>query len=153
MADLDFKRFQRHVKQRIAARPTDVGSDGRRRTGVMEVIRSNLAKFDEMRAEGATWVDIADALTAQGFTQRSGAPLTADRVTALVASIRREDAKRAEVLARRAERVDRPSTPSLPPLTLSADLTKPQPPGAGRPSPSEQDNRYAALDRARSILK
>ena len=153
MADLDLRRFQQHVKQRIAARPADVGSDGRRRTGVMEVIRANLARFDEMRANGATWVDIADALTAQGFKQRSGAALTADRVTALVASVRREAAKRAGAVARRAERIDGPSKPIPPPLALSADLTDPKPKAAGRPSPSEQDNRHAALDRAKSILK
>ena len=153
MADLDFRRFQQHVKQRIASRAADEGSDGRRRTGVMDVIRTNLTKFDEMRADGATWVDIADALTAQGFKQRSGAALTADRVTALVASVRREAARRAAAAERRAERIDGPSKAKSAPLALSADLTDPWPNGAGRPSPSEQDNRHAALDRAKSILK
>ena len=153
MADLDFKRLKKHVDQRIASRPLGIGPGGRRRTGAMEIVRASLPQLETLRAAGATWVDLAAGLAEQGVTQGDGRPLSADRLTALVASIRKQNAKRSATLAQRAERSDAPVTPHRPALTLSPDLTDPPASGVDRPSPSEQDNRHAALDRAKAILK
>jgi len=81
----------------------------------MAVVRDNLEALEALHAAGASWVDLAAGLAAQGVTQGQGDPLTDNRLTALIASVKRQAARQAEAKARRRTRPDlpRPSTPSV----------------------------------------
>ena len=72
----------------------------------MAVVRANLTEIERLRVDGATWVAIAAALAQQGVKQRDGKPITARRLTGLIASVRRQDASREQSKARRASRED-----------------------------------------------
>lgn len=124
---IDPERLRRDVEVRRAARGRGVGPDGKPRTGAMTAVRQQLAEIEKLRGEGATWVDIAAALTVQGIVQGNGAPLTGRHLTALIASIRRQDAHRGATTTKRAGRADLRREPGLPPpvngssLALAAD--------------------------------
>ncbi|WP_425375025.1 hypothetical protein [Methylobacterium brachiatum] len=64
----------------------------------MAIVRAHLETFEQMHRDGASWVDIAAGLAAQGVMQGTGEaaqPITARRLTALMASVRRERERRA----------------------------------------------------------
>ena len=152
MPDLDLKRVRADVRKRQASRQNEIRTGGRPRNGTMALLRRHLAQFEQMVAEGATWVDIAAALAAQGVSQGDGQPITGRRLTALRASLRRQDERRTRAVAERTQREDIPARTSGPRPTLSGELA---PPSRSR-SPltlSEEDHRRAALDRAKAILK
>lgn len=72
----------------------------------MDLVRAHLAEIERLKAQGLTWTDIAAALAEQGVRRRDGAPITGRRLTGLIDSIRRQDAKRSKAAARRALRGD-----------------------------------------------
>ena len=55
----------------------------------MLTVRENLGAINALRANGATWPEIAAALAAQGVVRRNGQPITADRLTAFLMLARR----------------------------------------------------------------
>jgi hypothetical protein len=106
MPKLDLKRLAKDIDTRRMSRPLGVGPGGRRLTGAMAIVRDNLQALEALHASGASWVDLAAGLTAQGVTQGQGEPLTGKRLTALIASIKRQAARRAAAEARRGGRPD-----------------------------------------------
>ena len=93
----------------------------------MDIVRMHLAEIECLKAQGVAWTDIAGALVEQGVRRRDGGPITGRRLTGLIDSIRRQDAKRQKAATRRASRGDIAVTPpasSRPPL------------GAATPQPS-----------------
>lgn len=152
--DLDLRRLKRDVARSQASRPTGMAPGGRRSTGSMAVVRRHLPQLDALRAEGATWAEIAAALAAQGLTQgEAQTPITAKRLTALVALVRKAEAKRSASIAKRTDRSDAPGGQPNASLTLSTDLTVPGRGAAAQAVPSEETNRHAALARSKSLLK
>ncbi len=103
---LDPDKLRQDVEVLSAERDQSSGSRGRPRSGAMSAIRQHLTAITALRDDGATWPDIAAALATQGIVQGDGTPLTGRHLTALIASIRRQDAGRAAARARRAVRVD-----------------------------------------------
>lgn len=85
--NIDLKRLRTDVKRLKAKR---VASPiGKTKTGATEVIRNNLDELERMHlVDGATWMEIAAALAAQGVTQGDGLPITGRRLTALMHHIR-----------------------------------------------------------------
>jgi hypothetical protein len=94
----------------------------------MAIIRENLAAIETLRAGGATWTVIAAGFAAQGVSHRDGQPLTGKRLTALIDSIRRQDARRQARERKRALRPDlarAPPRPGAARLGLAAELQAP----------------------------
>lgn len=94
----------------------------------MAIIRENLAAIETLRAGGATWAVIAAGFAAQGVSHRDGQPLTGKRLTALIDSIRRQDARRQARERKRALRTDLARAPPRPVsarLGLAAELHAP----------------------------
>ncbi|NEU14740.1 hypothetical protein G3T14_21925 [Methylobacterium sp. BTF04] len=109
MPFLDLSRLRRDLKRRQAARPQGQGPGGRPVTGSMAIVREHLVAFEALHRDGASWVDIAAALAAQGVTQGTGdaaQPITARRLTALMASVRRERERHARAGQARVRRSD-----------------------------------------------
>lgn len=153
-SDIDLKQLKRAVAHRQASRPAGVAPGGRRATGSMAIVRQHLAQFDRMRADGATWAEIAAGLAEQGVTQGEGQePITARRLTALVTLVRQAEAKRAASIAKRAHRPDAPPEGAISPLTLSTDLATPATEPEIRRASPEEINRHAALARSKTILR
>ena len=162
MADieLDIKRLKRDVTKRQADRPTGVISGGRRATGSMAIVRQHLAHLDALRAEGATWAEIAAGLAEQGVTQGEGAPLTAKRLTALVTLVRRAAAKRVAKIAERQARADTVKSETGsggrlkagPKLTLSPELM-PSSEKTADPIITEGELRRMSFDRHAHLFK
>ena len=119
---LDIKRLQRDVAALGLLRATENVARGKA-SGAMAIVRTHLAEIERLRGEGATWTDMAAALAGQGVRRRDGTPITGRRLTGLIDSIRRQDAKRQRAMARRAFRGDLPESPtgSWPPDTPAAE--------------------------------
>ena len=156
---IDLKKLRRTVAASKAARPAGVGPGGRVGTGAMALVRSNLAAFDELRAGGATWAEIAAGLSEQGMTQGDGEPITAKRLTALVTLVRKAAATRAAKASARQGRGDlaadsKPDAkrPADIKLKLAAELT-PSPPAAIDHGLSEGELRREAFDRHDHLFK
>ncbi|XYD06875.1 hypothetical protein R1A27_17010 [Methylobacterium sp. NMS12] len=162
---IDLKRLRRDLVRRQADRPAGRAPSGRTLTGAMAVVRALLPELTRLRAAGLTWPEIAAGLAAQGVVQTRGehlVPITGRRVSALVASLRRQELSRRRAAERRASRSDlalptlvagsRPSPSAR--LHLAADLTSaaPAPPDAPLPV-SEEALRRAALASVKDILK
>lgn len=113
MPKLDLKRLARDVDTLRMSRPVGVGPGGRRLTGAMAIVRDNLEALEVLHAAGASWVDLAAGLTAQGVTQGQGDPLTGKRLTALIASVKRQAARHAAAEARRMTRLDLVRPPAV----------------------------------------
>lgn len=118
----------------------------------MAVIRDNLAQLEALHAAGATWVDIAASLAAQGVHHGSGAPLTGRQLTGLIASVRRQARRREARTSERLSRSDLPET-APPRLQLSPDLVAPRPPQFSSQLPTEDDLRRERLASLDSLLK
>lgn len=168
MPKLDLKRLARDVDTLRTSRPLGVGPGGRRLTGAMAAVRDNLKALEALHAAGASWVDLAAGLTAQGVTQGQGDPLTGKRLTALIASVKRQAARQAAAAARRGTRPDlpRPSTPSVTrqdppdavPRTAVARLApelqaRPAPPPGDDAPPSEAEIRRIQAERHSHLFK
>jgi hypothetical protein len=151
---IDLRKLRRTVAARQAARP-----GGRVPTGAMALVRANLAAFDELRAGGATWAEIAAGLAEQGMTQGDGEPITAKRLTALVTLVRKADVARAAKASARQGRGDLVGEPKADAkrtrdtkLRLAAELA-PSLPTAADHGPSEGDLRREAFDRHDHLFK
>lgn len=174
MPPLDLSRLRRDLKRRRDARPPGQGPGGRPGTGSMAIVRAHLEAFEQMHRDGASWVDIAAGLAAQGVTQGTGdaaQPITARRLTALMASVRRERERHARAAqtrlgrndlgpAPRSEPVEPASPPSVPPsskaratLRLAPELAPRDPVDAQAGFPSAEDIRRQALAGVQKLLK
>lgn len=151
--DLDLRKLRRDVAKSQASRPVGLAPGGRRATGSMAVVRRHLAQLDALRSDGATWAEIAAGLAGQGVTQGEGLPITAKRLTALVTLIRKAEARKTAVQAKRAGRSDAPTEAAPPSMSLSADLAKPKPGGDVGTASTEEIHRHAALARSKALLK
>ncbi len=157
---IDLKKLRRTVAARQAARPTGVGPGGRVGSGAMALVRSNLAAFDELRAGGATWAEIAAGLAEQGMTQGDGEAITAKRLTALVTLVRKADATRAAKASARQGRGDVAATEPASivkrkgetKLRLSAELASSSLTVEDR-GPSEGELRREAFDRHDNLFR
>ena len=103
---LDPDKLCSDVEAHRADRGKAIGSGGRPRSGAMSIVRQHLAAITALRDDGATWSEIAAALAKQGIVQGNGTPMTGRHLTALIASIRRQDTERAAAQARRAALAD-----------------------------------------------
>ena len=123
----------------------------------MAVVRDNLKEIEALNAAGKSWVAIAAALAKQGVTQGDNQPITSKRLTALIASVKRQAARKAEKHAARSQRQDLLSAPSPDhrgsPLKLAHELTH----GARQEEPSasmtEEEIRRANFDKHSSLFK
>lgn len=159
MPSLDLPRLRRDLARRRAQRPE---TPGRRVHGSMAIVRQHLEAFEQMHRDGVSWVDLAAALAAQGVMQGAGPatrPITARRLTALVASVRRERMRRARAERDRAARPDlrRPNRAAGPqppsePLTLSPDLETGDP-GPSDPASSTEAMRLRAFATVQKLLR
>lgn len=156
---IDLKKLRRTVAARQAARPDGIGPGGRVPTGAMALVRANLSAFDELRAGGATWAEIAAGLAEQGMTQNGGEPITAKRLTALVTLVRKADAARAAKASARLGRGDLAVEPKADvnrtrdtKLRLAPELASSLPAAADH-GPSEGALRREAFDRHDHLFK
>jgi hypothetical protein len=101
---IDLNLLRADVKTRTLSRAAS--PIGRVKTGATEVIRENLAELLQMRADGASWPELAAGLAAQGVIQGDNEPLTGRRLTALINNIKVRSAK----LALKANRATSVST-------------------------------------------
>lgn len=104
----------------------------------MAIVRENLEAFEAMHRDGASWVDIAAALAAQGVTQGTGdaaLPITARRLTALMASVRRERERHARAGRARVRRSDLGPTAQAEAGDLAAPSPVPTPSSVARSGP------------------
>jgi len=110
MAKLDLKRLRadiaKHENEKASA------PAARRLTGAMAIVRDNLAEIEALNAAGKSWAAIAAALAQQGVTQGENQPITARRLTALIASVKREATRQEAKLESRAQRRDLSPTKS-----------------------------------------
>ena len=156
---LDLKRLRADVKRIEDNRPADRGPGGRRITGSMAIVRENLPALLEMRAKGGRWVDIAAGLALQGVTQGAGnEPITGKRLTALIASIRKQEARKAEKQAQRAQRRDvgKPfegGASSRSKLRLAPELTRRQAPAQTDSAAAEEAIRRSGLATVQALFK
>ncbi len=110
----------------------------------MDIVRGNLDALQRRHDAGATWVEIAAALANQGVVQGNVAPITGKRLTALIASVRLQQAKRAAKAVLRSERgdvfVERPPVDApARPLRLAKELIKGASPSMSLASPNVED--------------
>ena len=124
---LDLERLRRDIAALGIARSAQQQGT----SGAMGVVRAHLADIERLKDEGATWVDIAEALAEQGVRRRDGGPITGRRLTGLIDSIRRQDAKRQKATARRVSRGD------LVPAPSARSRPAPQPPQPSGHPPAE----------------
>lgn len=164
---IDLKRLRRDLGRLHSERPAGRAPGGRPLTGAMASVRVLLPALEQLRAEGFTWPEIAAALAAQGVMQARGdalVPITGRRVSALAASVRRQQDRHRQQAERRTQRGDLRSPPTAAPgtasteprrLHLSSELAT-----SGGPAPpalldtiSEEALRRAALESIKAILK
>ncbi len=152
MPKLDLAKLTSELKRHRQDRPDGIGPGGRRVSGSMAVVRDNLAQLEALHAAGATWVDIASGLAAQGVRHGTGEPLTGRQLTGLIASVRRQARKRE---ARAAQRLTRPDLPkaAAPRLQLSPDLAARRSTPAPSNLATEEDLRRASLASLDDVLK
>ena len=152
MPKLDLTKLTRDLDRRRRDRPEGVGPGGRPVTGAMGIVRENLAQVEALHAAGASWVDIAASLAAQGVHHGSGAPLTGRQLTGLIASVRRQARQREARAAQRLARSDLPKA-AVPRLRLSPDLAARRPTSAPLPLATEEELRRASLASLDDLLK
>ena len=123
----------------------------------MAAVRQHLPAIEVLHDEGASWVDIAAGLTAQGLVQGNGAPLTGRWLTALIASIRRQDMQRAAKVAKRAGRTDLWREPAAvaarPSLALAPELRTASPEPDRSIHDAEAEIRLEKLRRVEGFFK
>lgn len=159
MTKLDVKRLRADVASMRQERQAKVGAVGRTSTGAMALVREHLSELEALKAAGATWPEIAAGLAAQGATQgRDRSPLTAKRLTSLIASVRRQFARRAERERRRSRRSDHaPMTPTSGPhagrVRLAPELAQRSAPATDDPAEIETEFRKTRFAELQSLLK
>lgn len=159
MTKLDVKRLRADVASMRQERQPKVGAVGRTSTGAMALVREHLSELEALKAAGATWPEIAAALAAQGVTQGPAqTPITAKRLTSLIASVRRQVARRAEREHRRSRRLDQaPMTPTSAPraerVRLAPELAQRSAPAAEDPAEIETEYRKTRFAELQSLLK
>lgn len=158
---VNLARLRLDVAMRRAERAN--GREGRQFTGAMAIVRSILPELERLRALGFTWGELAAGLADQGVTQIRGSravPIEGRRLSALVASVRRQDERRRMATEMRMKRSDlNSSRESMPPTTKRTFRLAPelQVSGPVPPDPTsgmtESELRRAALQSVKSILK
>jgi hypothetical protein len=155
MPKLDFKRLKADIEQSEECRFADPG--GRRLTGAMAIIRDHLAQIEALKASGRSWVMIAEGLAKQGVTQGDNQPITAKRLTALIASVKRQAANKAAKEALRANRKDLflPPQPErrVASVRLARELMEPARPASPMPSMSEDEIRKLNFDKHDNLFR
>lgn len=151
MPKLDLAKLSRDLDRRRRDRPEGTGPGGRPVSGAMAIVRENLAQLEALHAAGASWVDIAASLSAQGIRRGDGEALTGRQLTALIASVRRQRQRRE---AKAGKRQARPDLPKLPvrKLGLASDLATPES-GSSEPVRTEEDLRRAQLASLQDLIK
>lgn len=130
----------------------------RRGTGATALIEPVLPLIRELRAQKHGWAAIAGALAKQGVAQGADRqPITARRLTALIAAIdKRERRKQSQLAARIARRDLAPASAQSPALShamvLSADLNVESRAPEIITSTEEDIRRQEFEDRVRSLL-
>lgn len=128
---------------------------GRRGTGATAIIEPVLPLIRDLREQKHCWSAIAAALARQGVVQGSDRqPITARRLTALIAAIEKRVRRQAKRSESRFSRQDLAASPTqFHSLALSADL-KPTSAAADTDSDSEETIRRREFeDRVRSLMK
>jgi len=128
---------------------------GHRGTGATAIIEPVLSLIRDLRKEKHSWSAIAAALARQGVVQGSDRqPITARRLTALIAAIEKRVRRQAECQRGRGLRQDlAPSQTRSHTLALSVDL-KPTSAAADTDSDSEETIRRREFeDRVQSLMK
>lgn len=122
--DIDRRRFVRAARNAEKTRPKAVPV-GAATTGASAAVRANLDLIRRLRNDGVRWAAIAQALTDQGvhrLVDGEPHPLTASRVTAIVRSIERQEAKTKTITSLRAGRSDLARPAPADPLPRSVGL-------------------------------
>lgn len=155
MLKLDLKRLKADIEQSEKCRSADSG--GRRLTGAMAIVRDHLNEIEALKASGKSWVVIAAGLAKQGVTQGDNQPITAKRLTALIASVKRQAANKAAKEALRANRKDLYPSPQperrAPTVRLARELTEPARPATPIPAMSEDEIRKSNFDKHADIFR
>jgi hypothetical protein len=128
---------------------------GHHGTGATAIIEPALPLIRDLRKQKHSWAAIAAALARQGVVQGAGRqPITARRLTALIAAIEQRVRRQAEHSKSRFRRQDIAPSPTQPhTLALSADL-KPMSVAADTVTDSEETIRRREFeDRVRSLMK
>lgn len=152
MPKLDLTKLSRDLDRRRRDRPDGVGPGGRAITGAMAIVRDNLAQLEALHAAGASWVDIAAGLSAQGIRRGDGEALTGRQLTALIASVRRQHQRREAKVTARRTRPDLPAPP-VRKLTLATDLAGPSSMRPPDPAAAEETLRREQLASLQDLLK
>lgn len=151
MTTIDSNKLAAHVAREQAKRTPRIGSKA------MAIIRDNMMTIEVLRGQGHTWDAIAAGFAAQGVAHRDGHPLTGKRLTSLIDSIRRQDAKRQAKRDKRLTRADlarAPPQPGQPRLRLAAELLAPtEPSEGGTPSETEKAIRRQQYEATKSLFK
>ncbi|WP_156449771.1 MULTISPECIES: hypothetical protein [Hyphomicrobiales] len=152
MPKLDLSKLSRDLERRRRDRPEGSGPGGRAVSGAMAVVRENLAQLEALYAAGASWVDIAASLSAQGIRRGDGEALTGRQLTALIASVRRQEQRREVKAAKRAARADLPK-PLARKLALASDLAPPPQAFPSDPARAEEELRRERLASLQGLFK
>lgn len=158
MRRVNLTKLRRDVEIAAAAQlESRRGPHGRRLTGAMAIVRDHLTKIEALRAAGKSWGSIAAGLAEQGVTQGDNIPITAKRLTALVASVKRQAARRAEKEEWRTQRRDLVTPRSLEPcsssLKLAPELTRSEPQATPVATMTEEEIRRANFDKHSSLFR
>lgn len=131
-------------------------------TGTYAAVRAVLSTIATLRLAGITWAAIAEALAAQGLTQRAGTttvPITGTRLSALVSDIKKKDERKARQAEQRQGRPDlagpgsSKNSPSRK-LTLARELSVKAPDATpSGATDSEEAIRRQQYDAVQSVLK
>jgi hypothetical protein len=155
MAKLDLKRLSADIEKHERERASDPGA--RCLTGAMATVRDNLKEIEALKADGKNWVAIAAGLAKQGVTQGDNQPITAKRLTALIASVKRQAANKAAKEALRANRKDLLPPPQLErrasPVRLARELTEPARKATPMSSMTEDELRKSNFDKHTDIFR
>jgi hypothetical protein len=124
-------------------------------TGATAIIEPVLALIRDLRREKHSWSAIAAALAGQGVVQGSDRrPITARRLTALIAAIEKRGRRRQDRVADRLGRRDlAPSQTKTHALALSNDLMPANIAAHAVMDSEEQIRRQEFEDRVRSLMK
>ena len=148
---LDLATLSRDLDRRRRDRPGGSGPGGRAVSGAMAVVRENLTQLEALHAAGASWVDIAASLSAQGIRRGDGEALTGRQLTALIASVRRQRQRREAKAEQRQARPDLPKPP-VRKFGLASDLVMPES-RSSEPARTEEDLRRDQLASLQDLLK
>ena len=155
MPKLDLKRLKADIEQ--SEKDLSADPSGRRLTGAMAIVRDHLSEIEALKASGKSWVVIAAALAKQGVTQGDNQPITAKRLTALIASVKRQAASKAAKEALRAHRKDLlpPQQPErrASPLRLARELTEPVRQAAPISAMTEEEIRQSNFEKHSNLFR